>query len=194
MNWLDVVLLIALAASVISSFRKGLTREVIGLVSVLLALVLGAWLYGSAGSFLLPYVSSRWVANFVGFMIMFGGVMLAGAVVSFTAGKMLKFTGLSVFDHMLGAGFGVVRGVLISTALVMAIMAFSPDGDPPSSVVRSRLAPYVVDTARVFAAMAPRELKDGFRRTYSQVKGVWANAVNRGLSSVNNPEKAHSNE
>ena len=45
MNWLDLVLLLIVAASVYMSFRKGLSREIIGLVSVVLALLLGIWFY-----------------------------------------------------------------------------------------------------------------------------------------------------
>lgn len=191
MNWLDIVLLIVIAGSVVTSFRKGLTREVIGLVSVVLALVLGAWTYGVAGSFLMPYVSSRWVANFGGFAIVFIGVMLLGGVASFIAGKMLRFTGLSLFDHLLGAGFGIVRGVLISTALVMAIMAFAPAGDPPRSVVKSQMAPYVAQTARVFVTLAPRELKDGFRKTYAQAKDAWDQAVEKGIGGASHSGKAN---
>ena len=48
MNWLDVVLLAVLAVSAALSFRKGLTREVVGLASVVLAILLGIWFYGSA--------------------------------------------------------------------------------------------------------------------------------------------------
>jgi membrane protein required for colicin V production len=43
MNWLDIVLLLILVVSVFTSFRKGLSRELIGLVSVVLGLLLGAW-------------------------------------------------------------------------------------------------------------------------------------------------------
>jgi membrane protein required for colicin V production len=194
MNWLDIVLLIVIAGSVLTSLRKGLTREIIGLVTVVLALLLGAWTYGVAGSFLIPYVSSKWVANLAGFILVFAGVMALGGIVSFVAGKVLKLTGLSIFDHLLGAGFGIVRGVLISTALVMAIMAFTPAGDPPRSVVGSSLAPYVVDTARVFAAMTPREMKDGFRKTYAQVKDVWGKAVEKGIGGASRSGKANNNE
>jgi uncharacterized membrane protein required for colicin V production len=86
-------------------------------------------------------------------------------------------TGLSIFDHALGAGFGFVRGTLIAVALVMGIMAFSTTERPPEAVVRSRVAPYVAGAARVFAAMAPHELKEGFRRTYGQVKSAWERAL-----------------
>lgn len=186
MNWLDVVLLIIIVASVVACFRKGFSREVIGLVSVVLALLLGIWFYGTAGSYLLPYVSSRAMANLAGFLLVFCGVLLLGSLVSFMVGKFLKVTGLSIVDHALGAGFGVVRGILISVAIIMGIMAFSQGDKPPASVVNSRLAPYVVDAARVFAAMAPHELKEGFRKTYAQLKSAWGNALEKGIRSVPN--------
>jgi membrane protein required for colicin V production len=189
MNWLDFVLLLILAASIAMAFRKGLTREIVGLIAVVLALLLGIWFYGSAGGFLAPYLSSRSLANFVGFFLVFVGVMLLGGVVNFILGRFLKVTGLSIVDHLLGAAFGAARGVLISVALIMGIMAFSPDAHAPESVVRSRMAPYVVDAARAIASLAPHELKDGFRKTYAQVKQAWGSAIKDGVRSVPNAKK-----
>ncbi|HJT89541.1 MAG TPA: CvpA family protein [Bryobacteraceae bacterium] len=189
MNWLDVVLALIVLASVIAGFRKGLSRQVMGLVSVAVALVVGIWLYGLAGSYLLPYVHSRTAANFAGFGVVFCGVMLLGSLMSFLLGKFLRVTGLSIFDHALGAGFGILRGILISTALIMGIMAFSPGQDPPASVVHSRSAPYVVDAARVAAAMAPHELRERFRKTYDQVKTAWRKASRKALPKGAGAEK-----
>jgi len=181
MNWLDVVVLAVLAVSVFMSFRKGLSREVIGLATVVLAILLGIWFYGTAGSFLAPYLSSRALANFAGFLLVFCGVMLLGHLVSYVVGRFLKVTGLSIFDHLLGAVFGALRGILISVALIMAIMAFSQGDKPPPSVVNSCTAPYVVDAARGFAALAPHELKEGFRKTYDLVKAAWGKALEEGI-------------
>ena len=181
MNWLDVVVLAVLVVSAALSFRKGLTREVVGLASAVLAILLGIWFYGTAGSFLEPYLSSRGLANFAGFLLVFGGVLLVGHLVSYAIGKFLKVTGLSIFDHLLGAVFGALRGLLITVALVMAIMAFSAADQPPSSVVNSRTAPYVVDAARAFAAMAPHELKEGFRKTYGELRAAWGKALEEGI-------------
>jgi membrane protein required for colicin V production len=181
MNWLDIVLVVILAASVALSFRKGLSREVIGLTSVILAILLGIWFYGWAGGLLVPYLSSRALANFAGFMLVFCGVMLVGHLVNYVLGKFLRVAGLSIFNHLLGAVFGAVRGILISVALIMAIMAFSLGDQPPPSVVHSRMAPYMVDAARVFTALAPHELKEGFRKTYGQVKSAWGKAIEQGI-------------
>jgi membrane protein required for colicin V production len=194
MNWLDIVLLIILAASIFSSFRNGLTREIVGLVAVVLALVIGSWFYSLVGGYLLPYVSSRGIANFLGFILVFVAVLMLGSLVSFIIGKFLKLTGLSIVDHLLGAVFGAIRGVLISVALVMAMMAFAVPGHAPQSVVNSRVAPYVVDAARVCAAMAPYELKEGFHKTYAQVKTAWAGAVKQGIQGLPHTDKAKKNE
>jgi membrane protein required for colicin V production len=184
MNWLDALLLVILIWSMASSFRKGLTREILGIASVVLGLLLGLWLYGTAGSFLIPYMSSRSLANLLGFFIVFFGVLLLGSVAGYVIGRFWKVTGLSIVDHALGALFGAVRGTLISVALIMGIMAFAQGGRPPESVVRSRMAPYVVDAAHVIASVAPHEIREGFRKSYEQVKAAWAKALHGELPAA----------
>jgi membrane protein required for colicin V production len=190
MNWLDIVLLIVLVGSVVTSFSTGLAREVVGLVSMVAALVLAIWFYGSAGAILLPYVSSPGIAHFCGFLIVFVGVLVAGALIGRVLGRMMKAAGLSFVDRLLGAGFGVVRGLLISIAFVLALLAFTPGKSPPTAVVHSRVAPYVIDAARVCAAIAPRELKDGFRKSYEQVKSIWGSALKKGIRELPDAGKA----
>ncbi|MFN7995589.1 MAG: CvpA family protein [Bryobacteraceae bacterium] len=184
MNWLDVVLLILLLGSIVTSFSAGLTREVVGLVSLVAALILSIWFYGTAGAILLPYVSSPGIAHFCGFLMVFCGVLIAGSLAGRALGKLLKVAGLSFVDRVLGAGFGVVRGLLISIALILALLAFAPGPSPPNSVVHSKVAPYVIDAARLLSAVAPHELKDGFRKSYGQVKTIWGDALKKGIREV----------
>jgi len=189
MNWLDAVLILILVVSVLTSYRKGFSREVIGLAATIAGLLLGSWFYGSAGAFLRPYVSSPTVANFAGFFMVFFGVLILGAVLGFFIGKFLRVTGLSIFDHALGAGFGLVRGVLIAVALIMGIMAFSATGNAPDSVVHSRVAPYVAYAARVVSAIAPKELKDGFRHTYEEANSTWEKTWDKSIPGGSSGEK-----
>lgn len=184
MNWLDFVLALILLASGVAGLRRGLSRQIIGLVSGVLALLLGIWFYGTVGFYLLPYASTRTMANAGGFAVVFCGVLLLGALVSFVAGRFLKVTGLSIVDHFLGAGFGLLRGLVFAIAIVMGAMAFSRGDKPPEAIVNSRMAPYVVDAARMFARVAPHELKEGFRRTYAQVKAAWSDALEKGIRKL----------
>jgi membrane protein required for colicin V production len=112
--------------------------------------------------------------------------MLVGGLVSLVVGRFLSVTGLSIFDHLLGAVFGLVRGVLIGVALVMGIMAFSSASGP---VVHSRLAPYVVEAAHVVSKMAPHEVREGFRKTYAEVKSAWGKTLEDGIRKLPRPEK-----
>lgn len=184
MNWLDIVLILILAWSLVAAFRRGFSREVFGLVSSILAFLAGLWFYGSAGAPLSDYTSSRTVANFCGFLIVFAGVLLAGALLGFALGRLIKFAGLSWFDRILGSFFGLVRGVVIAIALVTVLVAFTPGEGPPASVVRSRVAPYVVDAAHVFSSLAPLELKQEFGKRFDQVKKMWNRTVRKGVREL----------
>jgi membrane protein required for colicin V production len=187
MNWLDIVILILVVGSMVGSAWKGFSREVAGLVSSIAALVLALWFYGSAGDFFLPYTSTKAVASFLGFLVIFLGVLLAGAMVGWIVNRFLQSTGLTWLDRLLGAAFGVLRGLLFATALVMILMAFTPgplENVPPRSVVESRFAPYVLEGSRVVVALAPHEVKTGFRRSYDRVKEIWQSAVRKRVRDV----------
>jgi len=188
MNWLDAVLGIILLACAISGFRRGLSRQVIGLASVVLALLLGLWFHGIPGAWFAPYLSSPALAGAAGFTVVFVGVLLVGGGVSFVVHRFLKFTGLSFFDHVLGAGLGLLRGALVAIAIVMGAMAFSQADKPPRAIVESRLAPYMVDAAHLLVYLAPHDLKEGFRKTYGQVKEAW-NQLEKGIHSSPTGEK-----
>jgi membrane protein required for colicin V production len=174
-NWLDYLLLAILLASVLMSARKGFSREIIGLGAALLALVLAMWFYGLAGSFLLPYVSSGRVAHLIGFLLVVFAVMLLGGMLGWIVNRFLRTIGLSFFDRLLGAAFGLVRGILVAVALLTAYMAFGPEVDSKTvsaSVLHSRIAPYVLDASHLVVAIAPMELKSSFTKQYAQVKAL----------------------
>jgi membrane protein required for colicin V production len=173
MNWLDYVLIVILAFSALSSLRRGLTRELIGIAAALAAIVLGMWFYGTAGALVRPHVGSDRVANFVGFLLIFGGVILAGALAGAIVRRFVKAVGLSFFDKLLGAAFGLLRGAVICIALLTGYIAFGHSEDSktaPSSVVHSQIAPYLMEASRVVVDAAPMEMKRSFREEYDKVK------------------------
>lgn len=175
MNWLDFLLIAILLYSVIISARKGFSREIIGLAAAFFALVLGMWFYGEAGAFVLPYVNSPRAANLIGFLLVVFAVLLCGGIIGWLVNRFLRTIGLSFFDRLLGAAFGFVRGLLISMALLTAFMAFGPQvesGVASSSVVHSRIAPWVLSASHTVVAIAPMELKSSFQTQYSRVESA----------------------
>jgi membrane protein required for colicin V production len=184
MNWLDLVLIAIVVASLWSSFSKGFTREVIGLIAGVAALFCAAWFYRMAGEVVRPWVGSREASNLCGFLLIVVAVIVLGWIVSLIVGAMIKAVKLSWLDRLLGAGFGLARGVIVCVAVITAIVAFAPSKDsktPPQSVVNSRIAPYMIDAAHALTRAAPKELRDEFARRYEQVKRIWEDTLKHGL-------------
>jgi membrane protein required for colicin V production len=176
-NWLDIVLITVLLFSTVLSFRKGFSREVIGLAASVFALVLAMWFYGLAGSFTAPYVASTRVANLIGFILVVTAVLLCGAMLSWIVNRFLRTVGLSFFDRLLGAAFGFARGLVVVIALLTAFMAFGAHAgtdNTPSAVVNSKLAPYVLEASGFAVAIAPMDLKQSFQKYYSKVQSAVA--------------------
>lgn len=180
MNWLDIVLIVIIAWSVLAGLARGLARVVVGIGATILAIILAAWFYGSVGAIFQEYVSSRSVANIIGFLIIFIGVLVIGSLIGVMLAKLFKWVGLGWLDRLLGGAVGLLRGVVVAIVLIMVLMAFTPK-PPPQSVVNSRLAPYVIDAASVLAGITPKELKDGFWESYEQVKKIWADTFRHGV-------------
>ena len=86
--------------------------------------------------------------------------------------------GLSWFDRLLGAAFGLVRGLLIAVALVTVLLAFAPN-PPPPSITDSKRLPYVVEASNMLSFATPHEIKDAFRETRDKVKRIWEEQLNR---------------
>jgi membrane protein required for colicin V production len=173
MNWLDIVLILLLAFSTLHSLRRGFSREIVGLAASIAALVLAMWFYGSAGSYLAPYVGSEQTARFMGFAVVMVIVLMAGAILGWILSRFVRTVGLSFFDRLLGAAFGLLKGVFVLMAILTAVMAFGPrrDGNkPPEPVLRSRIAPYIVEASHASVALAPMELKEAFHERYAELK------------------------
>ena len=178
MNWLDVVLGAILAGSTIAGVMKGFARTVVGITATILGFVLAIWFYGTAGSIYAEYVSSRAVANFLGFVTVSALVILAGALIGKLLAMVFKWVGLSWLDRTLGGCFGLLRGLLAATIVVMILMAFSTK-PPPRSVVDSTIAPYVIEAARLFSKAAPNDLTQGVAESYEKIQKVWNDTVGK---------------
>jgi len=183
MNWLDIVLGLIVLLSLIGGLRAGLVKEVIGLAALVVGLLCGLWFHGLVAGVLIPYLSSKHLANAIGFFVVLGGIVVLGALVIFILEKLVKLARLTWLNRLLGGVFGLVRGALVGAVIVLALMAFSAK-PPPHSVAHSRLAPYVVDVAYVMAAVAPYEMKEGFRQSYEKVKEVWAETLKKGVRGM----------
>ena len=185
-SWLDSVLVVIFVISMISGYFKGFARIGIGAAATFFGILFAIAFYGVVGGYFQPYVSSPGIAHFLGFVAILIITSLAGSLLGRLTARVFKSVGLGWLDRLLGMGVGALRAMLVAIAIVMALVSFTPN-PPARSVVESRFAPYVLDSARVLVSIAPRELRDGFFRSYGKIKENWERALRDGRRVLDNP-------
>ncbi len=155
---LDWVIVVIVLLSVLQAAAEGFFHEFFSLAGVVVGYLLAAWEYPRLAAWLMQYVSSRWIADIAAFLAIFCAVMLLAGIVGRIARWLVKGIGLRWFDRFLGAVFGIIRGIVISTVLVLALAAFSPQ----AGLQQSRIAPFMLLTSRALIWAAPAELRQRF--------------------------------
>jgi membrane protein required for colicin V production len=122
---LDWVALAVLLLSLVIGLWRGLVYELISLAAWVAAFVLAQW-FGADVAKLLPMAgageSLRYAA---GFVLTFVVALFVGGLFALLVKKLVTVVGLAPFDRVLGAFFGVVRGLVILLAIT-AVVALTP--------------------------------------------------------------------
>ena len=117
----DWIFLGTLVLSMVVGAWRGLVFEMISVGSWIAAFVLAQW-FAPAVAHWLPMSSDNEALRYgIGFLMVFVGTVFAGGLIAFVVKKVLAAVGLSPADRMLGAIFGVVRGVVILLALTLIV-------------------------------------------------------------------------
>jgi membrane protein required for colicin V production len=171
-NWLDFVLALMFVLSSIAGFKSGFARVVVGLCATFAGFLLGFWCYRIVGAKIEPFVRTTALADTLGFLIIFFGILIAGALLAAFMANLFKWIGLSWFDHFLGLVAGFLRGILVVAAIAAILVAFVPS-PVPAFITNSRVWPYAAHVAAALAEAAPRDLKDSFFQEWQNLKRFW---------------------
>ncbi len=166
-NWLDWVLAGIVLVSVITAILKGFLAELISLASVVVGVVVAVLYYSRFAPWFEDLTRSHAVALGLSFLLLFFGTLAVGALVSVLTRKVIEAAELQWFDRFLGGIFGLVRGIVVDSVLLLILMAFSIKVE---ALQHSRLAPYITSGSRVMAMMMPREIKGDFQAGFEKFR------------------------
>ncbi len=183
MSLLDLIILLILGLSIGAGVKAGFARVGIGFIAAVFGVLFGFWFYGTPAGWVRPYIHSVLVSNLIGFTLVFWAFLLAGALFGKAVSKLFKWTGLSWLDRAMGGVFGLVRGALITVALIAVLMAFTPK-PLPNWMVDSKLLPYAIDSSNLLAALAPNVVKDAFRASVRELRQVWDQQLRKGREEL----------
>ncbi len=161
MHLLDWILLIIVALSVVSALVKGFVYEALMMAATVAAIILGIWKYPALAAHM-GWVHIPPLGSFLAFLFIFLGILIAAALAARVLRKMVKAAGLGMADRLLGGALGLVRGVVICLALLIAMTAFPFD---LPLVHNSRFAPDFLTVGEAFSGLLPAQMRHGFQHS-----------------------------
>ena len=181
MNLVDVLILVVLIVSVVSAFVKGFFVEVFSLAGVILGLFLAAANYAALAGLIQRVVDSHEIANVIAFVLIALLVMVGAGLLGRLLRGLLRGVGLGIVDRLLGAAFGLIKGCVVVTLVLMAIVAFLPR---QAWLNNSRLAPAFLTAAHGGSQVVPFVLGEKIRQGLDALRMTPPAWFNRGSKAV----------
>lgn len=130
MTSFDYVVLVIVGVSVLLSVMRGFVREILALASWIIAFFVAKAYVMELAPLLheaIPNDSLRYLAAFI---ILFLAALLICSLLAIALSQIFKHVGLSALDRVLGAFFGLARGLLVVVVLVLLAGLTSLPQDP----------------------------------------------------------------
>lgn len=109
----DYVVLAVMALSLLVGVWRGVVSEILALLAWVAAFLAARLWATPVGEMMLAAEMAPHWRQLAGFLAVFVAVLIAFALARWLISKMLKAVGLGSLDRLLGALFGIARGVLV---------------------------------------------------------------------------------
>ena len=174
MNVLDYVIAGVIGFCLVRGLFRGLVKEISSIVGVFTGYYCACNYYAPVSEIVQGwqiienpnYV--RIVVFFCLFCLIFFLIGLVGIIIRY----LLRELFISWVDTTLGGGFGMVKGVLITSVLLIPLTAFLPNDD--KLMKNSILAPHVTVVSKEMVRLVPDHLKEKFTQKIDELKSFWS--------------------
>ena len=123
--WADWAIIGIVSISAIISLIRGFVKEALSLLSWVVAFVVARTFYTHLATLFEGIVSTPSLRLLAAFTLLFVVTLILGALINRLISVIVKSTGLSGTDRMLGMVFGLVRGVIL-VVVIVALARLTP--------------------------------------------------------------------
>ncbi len=126
MNWADWSIVAILALSSLISLKRGFVKEALSLIVWAAAFIIAMLFSGRLSTLLVDAIATPSIREMAAFAILFIAALIVGAMVNYLVSTLVKMTGLSGTDRLLGMVFGVARGLIVVMAILLLLPSLIP--------------------------------------------------------------------
>jgi len=146
LNWVDYTIIGIIVFSVIVSLIRGFIREAFSLATWIAAFWIAIAFFSPLDEQLINYISNPSVRKVAAFLALFVSTLLLGSMINFVCAQLVKKSGLSSTDRMLGIVFGAGRGILVTALMLLLVEFVHMENEPAwqNSVLVSHFQPVTV--------------------------------------------------
>ncbi len=126
----DAVVFIILGFSGILAFARGLSRELISIIALLLALAGALFVFGRYQINVQNFIKPAWLADSALGFGAFGIIYMIASFFMRSWAKSIRGQKPPFIDRLLGFGFGIARGLVLASLFVLVISKSAKDGEP----------------------------------------------------------------
>lgn len=150
---------------------RGLVKELSSIIGVLAGYYAAYTYYGHLAKLIAKWLTDTGYINILSFFIIFCLVFFIISILGVIIKYLLSISHLGWVDRICGAGFGLVKGILIAAILLLVLTAFLPKGPPV--VKKSFLAPHVALISEAMAKVVPKQMKQEFGFKLKELQSTW---------------------
>ena len=171
MNPLDMVILVILSYCLIRGIFRGLVKEISSIIGVLAGFYAAYSYYPLLAKPLARWISSTPFMNILSFMIIFCVIFILISILGIIIKYLLNIAFLGWIDRICGAGFGIIKGILIVSVVLISLTAFLPKGAP--IVKNSLLSPHVTLVSEKMVKIVSKDMKHLYEAKAKEFKEAW---------------------
>lgn len=119
--WVDWLIVGVVVMSALISLIRGFVKEALSLLSWTVAFFVSVAFHAQAMSLLENLVDKVYLREILAYVLLFGATLLAGSLLTHFIAVVVKRSGLSGTDRLLGMVFGTARGLIVVLASVVLL-------------------------------------------------------------------------